>query len=165
MNRILILAIVLSCTLLGIAAARLQDTGMPQKVDLAVTPEPPKELPPDVAKRLLEEAQATRSAMEKSAQVWTVAGPETMGSVIQVGDRKIQLPADVYVESLIVEVECVEGDPCPETPYYILEYKDAPKDMLVVTVNSGVIIDNRRNSPEERQRLRTRFSWLEEALK
>lgn len=163
MNRLLIAMILFLCVILGVAAVRLQDSGMSQKVELAVTPEPPKELPPEVATRLLEEARATRSAMEAKAEVFTVAGPETMGSIIQAGDKKIQLPPDVYVEAYVVIAECME-QPCPETPYYLLQYKDSPKDILGVTVKSGAIVETFK-APEEQRRLHERFAWLEEALK
>lgn len=164
MKRIVIALVAVLVIGLIVAGVRLQDSGMPQTVELAVTPDPPKELPPDVAKRLQEEALATRSAMEKSAEVFTVAGPETMGSVIQVADRKIQLPPDVFVESLIVDVLCIAGETCPETPYYLLQYKDAPKDILGVTVKDGTIVETYKE-PEEQRRLHERFAWLEEALK
>lgn len=163
LNRLLIaLAVVLAVGLI-VASVRLQDSGMPQTVELAVTPEPPKELPPDVAKRLQEEAAAQLKEMEANAEVWTVAGPETMGSVIQVADKQIQLPPDVYVEAYIIEGECVAA-PCAELPYYLLQYKDSPKDILGVTVNSGAIVETYK-APEEQRRLRERFAWLEEALK
>lgn len=164
LNRILIVLVVFSCVLIGIAAARLQDSGMPQTVDLAVTPEPPKELPPDVAKRLQEEAAAQLVELKAKEQVFTAAGPTTLGSVIEVAGKKIQLPPDVYVEGYIVIAECVEGLPCPETPYYLLQYKDSPPDILGVTARNGAIVET-YNAPEEQRRLHERFAWLEEALK
>jgi hypothetical protein len=47
-------------------------------------------------------------------------GPATRGAVINIAGRTVQLPPDAYIEENMAFVQCVEGLPCPEAPYYRL---------------------------------------------
>jgi hypothetical protein len=61
-------------------------------------------------------------------------GPTTCGAEIAVGDWKVQLPPDAYIEHLIISVNCEVGQPCPETPYYSLR---RGRSTVGVSIRSG----------------------------
>ena len=52
-------------------------------------------------------------------------GPHTAGSVIEIAGRPVQLPEDVSVFTIISTAYCAVGDPCLDTPAYVLQRGDA----------------------------------------
>jgi hypothetical protein len=83
-------------------------------------------------------------------------GPTTCGAEIAVGGWKVQLPPDAYIEHLIISVNCVVGQPCPEAPYYSLR---RGKSTVGVSIRSGARFGERIAPGEEGA-----FDFLGEAV-
>lgn len=83
-------------------------------------------------------------------------------NVIIVGNKQIQLPADVYVEAIVGTGLCIERHPCPETPLYVLRYENS-NDKISVGVRTGEV-SLAMQTFEENERVMKRFNWLFDAL-
>ena len=86
------------------------------------TPAPPTHIPEPRASQdtiTREEREAVKA--RRGLQEW---GPHTAGTVIEIAGRQVQLPEDVHVETVISEILCVVGDPCPDTPIWVLQRGD-----------------------------------------
>lgn len=76
----------------------------------------------------------------KPSEPIIVSGPETAGSKINILDKEIQLPPDVYVEAVVVSIECLitifddgtsASDPCPKTPFTVLSTLNGDSDLRI----------------------------------
>jgi len=76
----------------------------------------------------------------KPPEIIYASGPETIGSKINILDREIQLPPDIYVEALIGTIECVSIEledgtffsfPCPKTPFLVLSTVSGDVDIRI----------------------------------
>ncbi|RIK33018.1 MAG: hypothetical protein DCC55_35765 [Chloroflexi bacterium] len=63
-------------------------------------------------------------------------GEATKGSKIVIADTWIQLPPDAYIAKDIMTVTCVIGNPCPETPLYVIARGESK---IAVSSPSGII--------------------------
>lgn len=90
-----------------------------------------------------------------------VAGKETLGAVLDIAGKAIQLPPNVYSEAFIVSATgCA---PCPEFPVYVLRYDNLDTTILV-SVRSGKISDAGGVDAEKAASNRDAFQWLTDAL-
>jgi hypothetical protein len=131
----------------------------------------PTELWPTVPPRSVDEEadfQATREAQYKEAEITTLftSGIETLGSVIAINGKPVQLPQDVYVFQFAVEVICIEGVKfdCGDMPAYTLMYNDETGDKITVTASGKNIYDWPDTKPEDIERVRERYAWLFQAV-
>lgn len=98
-----------------------------------------------------------------TGQVYTgYNGLVSLGTVITIANKKIQLPPDVYVDAMVSGGLCVEEFPCPEMPVYILRY-DKSNDRISVGERTGQI-NLLMPTVEENERVMQRFDWLFDAL-
>ncbi|MDF2629225.1 MAG: hypothetical protein K0R39_3056 [Symbiobacteriaceae bacterium] len=59
--------------------------------------------------------------LEGDGRIQALSGPRTLGALVSIGGRKIQLPADAFIAKFVVGIDCMPGGPCPdELPFLIL---------------------------------------------
>lgn len=86
----------------------------------------------------------------------SVSGELTRGSSITVRGVTVRLPADAYVQARVEAVLCSPGQPCPETPFYVL--RRGPST-ITVAVNSGAILREETSPGDD-----VAFQFLKKAL-
>lgn len=94
-------------------------------------PTPPPHVPAKREPMTLEEQEQLRQKVEQEGR-WIpikVSGPETKGSTIYVGNKKVQLPADAYIEHYISFGSCIPCYPCPQFPLYIIRRGDSRSEI------------------------------------
>lgn len=129
-----------------------------------VPPEPPKLIYSQKTSPLQAWIKKTHEEMVANSHAITVSGvAATAGTNILIADKAIQLPDDVYIEAELIDVLCVSGLPCPETPLTVLRYIGST-DNISVNPNTGIIYAHPIGTPDEQQRIRQRFQWLYDAL-
>ena len=127
---------------------------MATSAPLEPTATPTQEAPPSVPPT--EDVTSVTGIQDSMpTDIVTPTVPSTLGKVIPIADKQIQLPPDGYVEDLIMTVECVEGIPCPPHPYYIIVRGDS----TVYVTLKGEIIGQEIVTGEEGA-----FDFLKEAL-
>jgi len=140
--RLTIFGIILILVLL-IAIPVLSDT-FPPPPD--TTPEPPKEI---ISPIVTEEVRVI---------ILEATGPSTKGALIVIASKDIQLPPDAYIAHDIIDVVCViGGDPCPETPLYVLARGNST---ISVSIPSGIIYEEKIGEGDKEP-----FAFLKEALR
>ncbi len=109
------------------------------------TPEPPKEAIPV-------------PTIEEKKTIVEATGPSTKGTLITIANREIPLPPDAYIAHDLVDVVCVVGgDPCPETPLYVLARGNST---ISVSIPSGIIYEEKIGEGDTAP-----FEFLKEALR
>lgn len=121
------------------------------------TPTGTVEISPVELKRLQDAAAAELA----NAREVFVSGPETIGGVVEIAGKQIQLPPNVYSEAFVVALTCEKE--CPETPYYVLRYTDSDTSVLV-GARSGKISAVGGIEEAKAQTDRVAFQWLADAL-
>lgn len=162
MRKSVISVAILTIAVMGLfLSLRAPVTSQQRVYDLVQTPAPP-EIPKEERERL---AQQYRDEFTRTLNTTKqIDGPSTAGSLIYVkGDRALQLPQDVYIEALVISVACIDGQPCPEMPAYVLSFLESD-DRLAFSINSGKIIEDPTIPVEKRQHIAERFKWLTEEL-
>lgn len=117
-----------------------------------------EEVPPEILAQMREQALEIAANM----QIIPASGIETMGFTITVAGQDIKLPDDVYIEATVIDVECMVGTECPETPLYVLRYKDA-ETRISVGQTTGQI-DDYAPTAEGVDANRAAFQWLIDAI-
>lgn len=75
----------------------------------------------DPLKQLPKESkQEYKARLLKEGKIRKLSGPETAGTEIEVGGRKVKLPTDAFVAEYVIGIDCAVA-PCPEVPAYILK--------------------------------------------
>lgn len=114
------------------------------------SPPPPPVYTPTVDRppmSLEEERQRRKDeAQQVPGRTSVVAGPETSGSNITVAEIGVQLPANAFVNRYVVQVLCVAGLSCPQTPIYELKRGNST---ISVSIPSGIILDEEIAPGEE----------------
>jgi len=117
----------------GVSAGLLAGGSEPSPGETFPTDPPTFDPPPPVYSKepreepTEEEDRLIRATFEKESTgtVTYASGEETAGSTITIAGQEIRLPEDAYVESEIIFISCIEGSPCPPTPYYVLQRGDS----------------------------------------
>lgn len=104
--------------------------------------------------------QAAREELALSREVF-VGGPETLGGIIEIAGKPIQLPPNVFSEAFIVSATCEKA--CPDFPVYVLRYTDTDASVLV-GANTGKVTDVGGIDANEAASNRAAFQWLVDAL-
>ena len=74
-------------------------------------------------------------------------GPATMGWLITIAGKEIQLPSDSYIAHDLIDVACVIGsDPCLEAPLYVLARGNST---IFVSIPSGIIYEEKIGEGDE----------------
>ncbi|MBV9323826.1 MAG: hypothetical protein JO352_08585 [Chloroflexi bacterium] len=74
------------------------------------------------------------------------AGPQTAGTTIIIHGRRLQLPADVWVDGYQVEVRCAPTGPCPDPPIDTLR---RGQSWLRFAVQDGTVVDEHLEPGQE----------------
>lgn len=164
MKRLTLVGIALILLVLGFYHRPLNSLGSLALFSVQVPPEPPKPIYSQRNSPLEAGLKKTREEIVANSYTITVSGvAATAGTSILIADKEIQLPADVYIEAQLIDVLCVSGLPCPETPLTVLRYIGST-DNISVNPNTGIIYEHPIGTPDEQQRIRQRFQWLYDAL-
>lgn len=130
-RRRILLSMMVACLLLG----------APLLVAYANRPDAATE-PPIVGDNP-ESKAAVKAWVEQTGRLITVSGPETAGTEIVINNHKVRLPADAYVDSYFVAIDCIPQTPCPKPPVYVIRRGNAE---IVVEERSGRVWG--RSGPE-----------------
>ena len=75
-----------------------------------------------------------------------ISGPATRGAIITVAGKKIKLPDDAYIDSLITIVEPLPGVPTYATPIYVIS---RGKSKVSISAPTGQLVFERISSEEK----------------
>lgn len=122
------------------SAAVYAATVPPPPPDDAPTQEPPLPVP---AKPLTfdEEVQLKQSLNQQhrmDGSEVVLRGTSTKGKVIEIAGKPVRLPDDAQLDGLIISVDCVPGQVCPETPLYVITRRNS---RIFVSVPTGTAYD------------------------
>lgn len=110
------------------------------------TPEPPKDV------------VIPKPTGELRTVIIAATGPETKGALIEIAGKQIQLPSDAYIAYDLFDVVCViGGDPCPETPLYIIARSSST---ITVSAPSGIIYKEEISEGDKEP-----FAFIKDALR
>lgn len=136
------------------AASGVTITGDYTGSEATITPDP------ILADAIRKQAALTDEELQKLVE--TVAGPETVGAVINIVGKEIQLPPNVYVEAYVVDHFCPIDAKCLEAPSFALANKDTGA-RIAVSAASGEIGDPAL-SQQTLTQARASFQWLVDAV-
>lgn len=158
------ISMIVLCALIFVAAVAWQwqsSTGQAVIVESPSIPEIPT-LSPEQEKEFQAYLDTKREEMLANSREVTVSGEGTSGSVVELGEKSIQLPKDVYVAHSVIGGICATT-PCPKMPVTILAYMGQPEKSIAIN-NDGTIYDLPDRTAEQNSAARSDFAWLTEAL-
>lgn len=88
----------------------------------------------------------------------TVSGESTAGTTVEIGEKIVQLPKDVYVAHQVIGGICATN-PCPIWPVTILAYLGQPEKTIAIN-SDGTIYDLSTKTAEQNSAARNDFAWL-----
>lgn len=88
-----------------------------------------------------------RDWAKRTGRLVKLSGPETAGATIAINGRPVKLPSDTYVESFIVNIECIPGAQCPTPPLYRLQRGNS---IISIEANSGRVVELNTAPGEQR---------------
>lgn len=106
----------------------------------------------------------------KQPEAISISGPETIGKKINLRGKEVQLPPDVYVEAVVIAIECLAIEMndgtfisplCPKTPYTVLSTVDGAMD---VRIESDGQVYTGKVGPEGIEGDRRKFQFVLDAL-
>ena len=116
------------------------------------TPAPPTHIPePRSTQDTLTSEERERIKARRGLPEW---GPHTVGTVIEIAGRQVQLPEDVHVETVISTGLCAPGETCVDFPAWVLRRGDS---LFTIGKQSG--------RPAPGREIPEAFDFLREALR